>query len=104
MLYQVSATVPTRVLQKTAYFPGWKVFANATEIPIAHETPEYPGRIAFILPPGKHDIEVVFTNQTPARHAADTATVLGFGLFVILLLPAEVWKRASGILPLHRGR
>ncbi|NCN82819.1 MAG: hypothetical protein GW947_02520 [Candidatus Pacebacteria bacterium] len=104
MEYRVNVSEPTQVLQKTAYFPGWKVFVDNTEVNILHNTIAYPGRITFALTPGDHLVTVIFTNQTPIRQAADTASLFGLGLLFILLVPTGLQKRVSDILQRRQSK
>ncbi|MDA1079247.1 MAG: 6-pyruvoyl-tetrahydropterin synthase-related protein [bacterium] len=103
MEYQIKSDDPTWVLQKTAYFPGWKVFVDDSEVDINHSSAEFPGRITFLLPPGGHLVTVRFTNQTPIRQVADSASLLGLGILCALLFTTVDPAKVSGILRRRRN-
>jgi hypothetical protein len=71
------------------YYPGWKVIVDNKETPIRYET---DGTIKFLVPGGKHQVTVVFT-QTLVRKIAD-----------ILSIVTLVWLLGWGILGVYADR
>lgn len=58
--YTVKAVAPTTVIDRTFYFPGWKLYINGEEGSIQFQDPAYQGLITFQVPEGESDIVVVF--------------------------------------------
>ena len=72
----------TRMRVNTFYFPGWKVFVDQEERPV--EIEKLSGVIEFSLEPGKHRIQVRFTD-TPVREWSERISLLA--LFLLLMTP-----------------
>lgn len=70
----------TMVTAHIQYYPGWKVFLDAREIPVEI----YQGMFRFVLPRGNHIVRIRFT-ETPVRAASDIIS-LGTLLFLAAYL------------------
>ncbi len=77
MTYTVNTTEPVEVIQKTYYFPGWKVWVDNTKTSINYDDVEFPGHIMFAVSPGEHTVHARFTNDTIDRKIGDTAFPIG---------------------------
>lgn len=75
-LYQVKAGMPTRIVENTLYFPGWRVLVNNQEVEVEFQDPAYRGLMTFWLDPGEHQVEVVF-GETKLRLFADLISLGG---------------------------
>ncbi|MBN1900041.1 hypothetical protein JW926_01795 [Candidatus Sumerlaeota bacterium] len=83
----VDTTEPQPAAFDVFWFPGWKVFIDGQEI---ESKPLYPyGIIEWRTPPGKHNVEIRFT-ETPLRRSADLASLISLILAVIWLILAGV--------------
>lgn len=58
--YQFSGDSPSRIIDYTFYFPGWRVLVDGQEIEIQWQDPNYRGVITYWVPAGDHQIEVRF--------------------------------------------
>jgi hypothetical protein len=76
--YQLATATAVRLTYHTFYFPGWQMAVNGTAVTPLITKPH--GLMAFQLPPGEHEVEIVF-RATPIRR---------FSLLIslLLLLPA----------------
>jgi hypothetical protein len=82
--YVIETELETMVVERTAYFPGWKVHVNDQETPIDNDG-KYMGMIAFFVPPGTHRVTTTFTEDTVARYVGNITTLIGAGLWGYLL-------------------
>ena len=95
MTYVVLVNQPADIIQKTVYFPGWEALVDGKPTDIQYNDKEFPGRIIIPIPAGEHTISVSFTNNTPARKAGDTLTVMGaVGLAAYLTVLSFEKKRS----------
>lgn len=86
--YILQAHTPVRMLDKTFYFPGWKVYAGDREIPIEFQDPSYRGVITYQLESGKHNITVVFesTKTILISNAITLVTLISLPLVCMFLI------------------
>jgi len=90
--YQAMVKEAVQVFEKTAYFPGWKVYIDDQAKEIDYRQEKYPGLISYELTPGKHRIKTVFTEDTWPRKIGDGLSLLTLGgLLVILFWPKAVF-------------
>ena len=82
----------------TFYFPGWKVFVDEVERPVDIE--KLTGVMEFWLEPGKHRIQVQFTD-TPVRNVGEWLSL--FALASILATPWLISRlRSLGMPPFQK--
>jgi len=79
--YEIDANTDATILDRTYFFPGWKVIVDDQEVPIQFQDPAYAGMITFQVPEGTHNITVQF-EQSKIEQAGNmismgTLTVLG---------------------------
>jgi len=72
-VFNIKAESNSEILLNTAYFPGWKVYIDESEVKIKNRN----GIISFFLPIGEHKVEVIFKN-TPIRNNAAFISILSF--------------------------
>ncbi len=89
--YEITAARPTRIVDNTLYFPGWKVYIDGTDTLIEFQDPNYRGLMTFWMGVGKHMVEVRFS-ETKLRRTANLLSIVG----VILL--------AGGIIATEKKR
>jgi len=77
--YIVRTDEKTQIIEKTLYFPGWRVWVNGQEIDIDENKNEYGGLINFKVEKGDWKIESKFTQNTPARMIGNGLSLLGLG-------------------------
>jgi hypothetical protein len=86
MSYLVETNQPVEVIQKTYYFPGWELMVDGQERQIQHQDEEFPGHITYSLQPGQHQVQLDFTQNTPARKAGAIAFFVGLISLALMLL------------------
>lgn len=86
--YTVHAETDMQIVDKTQYFPGWRVINGTKQIPIEFQDPNWRGQITFRLPAGEHKVKVMFT-ETPLRLGADMLSLLS----VVALLPIFIFRK-----------
>lgn len=89
MKYWVSIDRPSVIIQKTAFFPGWKVFVDGLEEKVI-TSDMLPGRIMFEVLPGEHEVFVTFTEDTKPRLIGDFLSIVGFVLFLSIVIKSFV--------------
>ena len=77
MSYVIDTEKPVEAIQKTYYFPGWELVVDGQKRVIQYQDEEFPGHITYSLDPGKHQIELKFTNNTPPRKIGFALTLIG---------------------------
>jgi len=87
--FAVWSDIGSEVYTPILYYPGWKVMIDQKETSIDYVT---DGTIRFVVPQGKHQVTVVFT-QTLVRKCAD-----------ILSVVTLVWLLGWGILGVYANR
>jgi len=85
--YRVTASVPTRLVEYTFYFPGWMVYVDGQPVPVEFQDAEYRGVMTFEVPAGEHTVNVRF-EDTKVRQ-------LGLALSVASLIVGGVWILAA---------
>lgn len=79
--YTVQAESQLRMADYTFYFPGWKVYIDKAPTIIEWQDENYRGVITYHIPPGKHDVLVVFS-ETKTRMIGNAVTLISiFSLF-----------------------
>jgi len=76
-LYNIDASVETRIRENTLYFPGWTVLIDKKPVQIEFQDPLHRGLMTFYVPKGKHTIDVIFKN-TKMRSAANSISIISF--------------------------
>jgi len=92
-IYEINADRDTEIIERTAYFPGWEVFVDEKKVDIDYRKKDHPGLISFKIPEGKHQIKIVFTENTPARKTGDTISVISLFLLPIFCLKKKNRKK-----------
>lgn len=80
--YEIDTPAATEIWERTAYFPGWEVYIDGQKTEINYQRKDYPGVITFSVPPGKHEIKTVLTENTPARRLGDTLSLVSLTIFI----------------------
>ncbi len=92
MSYEIQSDESIEVIQKTYYFPGWKLNVNNQPQKIIYQDNEFPGHITYHLNPGKHQIKLNFTQDTKPRKIASYLFLLGIISLVIYYFPQKKTK------------
>jgi uncharacterized membrane protein len=95
--YTVSAQTDATILDRTQFFPGWKVLVDGKDTLIQFQDQNYRGLITYQIPKGNHAITVVFS-QSKIQQIGNALTAVTFILlFFPYLLPkkyqSNLWKR-----------
>ncbi|OIP58171.1 MAG: hypothetical protein COX79_05310 [Candidatus Levybacteria bacterium CG_4_10_14_0_2_um_filter_36_16] len=75
--YIVVSQKPSKIVDHTEYFPGWKVYVNGKQTSIEFQDQNYRGEITFAVPAGSNDVKVVF-GESPIRAVSDGISILSF--------------------------
>ena len=95
--YRMVATVPSRILENTLYFPGWNVSVNGENVPLEFQDPRFRGLITYFIPKGESIVQVVFS-ETKLRLVSD---LISLGTFVLLLgyavylMTRRIWRNSQ---------
>lgn len=81
--FTVNAVSDVQVVDRTQYFPGWRVFADSKKIPIEFQDQNWRGLITFRLSPGTHHIRVIW-GESGVRQIADGITIASLGMSLML--------------------
>ncbi len=72
----------TKIVDNTVYFPGWKVFIDGKEEKIQFQDINHKGLITFLVPQGRHVVEVAF-QESKVRFFSDT---ISFIMFLVICI------------------
>jgi uncharacterized membrane protein len=81
--YRILAVTPLRMVDRTFYFPGWKVYIDNMNTDIQFQDPNYRGVITYKVPQGNHEIKVVF-EDTKVRALGKVMSIIFLFLTIIL--------------------
>lgn len=85
--FTVLAETDVHVVDRTQYFPGWRVYVDGQKTPIEFQDQNWRGLITFRVPSGTHSIRVMW-GESPLRRVAEAITALSLiGIGILLLLP-----------------
>ncbi|MEK7533148.1 MAG: 6-pyruvoyl-tetrahydropterin synthase-related protein [Patescibacteria group bacterium] len=85
--FTVTAETDVNVVDRTQYFPGWRVTSDGQKIPIQFQDQNWRGLITFRVPSGTHSIRVMW-GESPVRRVAEAITALSLiGIGILLLSP-----------------
>jgi hypothetical protein len=73
--YEIINELPSLVIIRQAYFPGWQAFVDGTATTIQYSNPICRGLICFKADTGKHKLVLKFTENTPARIIGDLISI-----------------------------
>jgi hypothetical protein len=85
--YTADSNTTQRVVESTAYFPGWQTKIDGKSVTIKYE--EASGRIAYQFPEGKHHVKTTFTQFTPARLVGNALSLFVFVTYAF----AFIWMK-----------
>lgn len=85
MGYSFETTQAGRIIQKTAYFPGWQVWIDDQPATIEAMEASWSGRITYWVEPGVHQILAIYSDTNTPRQMANKISLLGFGLWFVTL-------------------
>jgi hypothetical protein len=81
--YRVTTEVPIEVIERTAYFPGWEVYANGEKLTVTADDPWKAGLSTYQLPPGDYEIRSYFSQNTIYRKIGNgLSAAFSAGLFI----------------------
>lgn len=91
-LFQVTLDQKAIFVDRTDYFPGWRVFVNDREIDLIdpYDT-RIRGLIGFELPPGEYKIESKLKEE-PIERIANGITIVSFLFFLFLVFYKPIAK------------
>lgn len=87
--FTVRADSPVHVVDRTQYFPGWRVYADGEKIPIEFQDQNWRGLITFRLQPGTHNVRVVWEASKPRQIAEWITVVTAIGTLAFIILPGH---------------
>ena len=80
--FNILSNEAVRFIDNTIYFPGWRVLIDGQATEIQFQDPNYRGLITVNIPPGDHQVEVIF-RRTKVRLIAELislASLIGLGV------------------------
>lgn len=83
--FTVQATTESHIVDKTQYFPGWRVYVDGKKVPVEFQDQNWRGLITFTLPAGNHTVRVAFENS-PVRALANWISIISLGTFLLYAL------------------
>lgn len=89
---QVSAQTPVSIVDRTQFFPGWRVFVDGKNTPVQFQDANQRGLIVFEVPKGEHQVEIAF-GRTKDRIIAETITLISLVVLAIYLLKLKAWRK-----------
>lgn len=93
--YTVEAQTDATLLDRTQFFPGWKVFVDGVDTPIQFQDQNWRGLITYPVTAGAHAVRVQFV-QSKIQQAGNAITGITFvGLCMPFMLTSckKQWKR-----------
>lgn len=91
-IYQINASTPVKMVDRTFYFPGWAVYVDNVKTNIEFQNPDYRGVITYNVPAGKHSVSVIF-EDTKIRSLGKILSVISLVILIVLL---SFGKRIGG--------
>jgi hypothetical protein len=90
---QISIPQAGYLVQREAWFPGWRARIDGQEVPVLHANGLYR---AIFLAPGAHDVEVFFDSRSFRRGALLTS-LAAFGVVILLTWQwrSMIWRRRA---------
>jgi len=85
--FTVVAESDVTVVDKTQYFPGWRVYANGTKIPVEFQDQNWRGLITFKLPKGETRVRVVWEDSLirVIGKAITVLSLIGVGIYMLVI-------------------
>jgi hypothetical protein len=80
--YQVKAASGVRLSDNTFYFPGWKLLVNGELWEMEYQDPAYRGVITYRLPPGDHEVQLMF-QDTKVRLFGKLTSLAGLAFIAV---------------------
>ena len=91
--YHVTATTDIKLVEHTAYYPGWQISSGGEKIEFDYQSPEFAGQMVFSVPAGEYEIISEF-KETKLRLMADWVSVAG-GVGVLMTTIIVEWRRGK---------
>ncbi len=92
MNYTIETNELVDIIQKTYFFPGWELTVDDQKQQIKYQDEEFPGHITYSLKPGRHQIQLQFTQNTPTRKIGANAFFIGLISLVLYLNLSKITK------------
>jgi uncharacterized membrane protein len=83
------------IIERTVYFPGWKVYANGETVELKIDKDSTFGLISYRLPKGEYEIETKFTQQTIWRVIGNGLSIFGLVIFLYRIFVVVKSKNES---------
>ena len=92
--YQVAVDMPSRIVENTLYFPGWKIYIDGVATGIEFQDPDYRGLMTFRITEGNHRVRVIF-GDTLLRKYSDIISLASFIVLVFVGGIGLLWTKRS---------
>lgn len=92
--FTVSAETDVQIVDKTQYFPGWRVYANGAKVPIEFQDQNWRGLITFKLPKGQYRVNVVWEDSA-IRVVGKALTAISIAAVAALSVASRTRKQRS---------
>lgn len=81
--YKVEALTDSTILDRTQFYPGWKVYVDGNDTPIQFQDQNYRGLITYPVTAGTHNIVVKFVQSKIQQFS----NAISIGMFILLIIP-----------------
>lgn len=89
--YIVTASNETFIVDRTYFYPGWKVTVDGKKVPIQFQDQNYRGLITFNVPEGKHYVVVQYSSNMISK-ISNTITLIALMILLIGIILTLVKK------------
>lgn len=80
--FDTTSTISARLVDNTAYFPGWRVFVDGKKTPVEFQDINWRGLITFEVPPGEHEVRVEFGRTKVRSFSELISSITMMGLMI----------------------
>lgn len=80
--FSVNAVNNVALLDRTIFYPGWRVFVDSKSVPIQFQDQNHRGMITFNVPTGNHTVAVQYS-ENKLQRVSDIVTLFSALLLVI---------------------
>ena len=96
--YTVTAENQVKIVDRTYFFPGWKVFVDGKETAVQFQDPAYAGMITFQVPAGTHEVTVEFQQSRLQQFS----NIISISSILFLLVGAVFHKKIMKLVKNQR--
>jgi hypothetical protein len=80
-LFTIESTTQATIVDKTQFYPGWRVMVDGSQVPVEFQDQNYRGLITFKVPTGKHEVRVYY-GENKLQLLSDGISIMTLGLLI----------------------